>query len=250
MSLLDCERIEKSFNGIKALSEFSCELKEKEILGLIGPNGAGKTTFFNVLSGFIPPDRGKVFFRKKDILSFPSYKIVRMGISRTFQLLRLVTKLTVLENVLLSFQEQPGEKLNNIFFKWQKCKEIESRNLDRAVNLLEQYGLGGKLDDLADTLSYGQQKLLSLVCCLAAGADLILLDEPVAGIQPDMIEKILEVIKTLPKQGKSAIIIEHNIDAIDRVCDRVIFMDSGKKVCEGLPLDVRNDPRAVDAYID
>ena len=250
MSLLVCEGLTKNFDGVKALSSFSCAVKQGEIVGLIGPNGAGKTTLFNVLTGFIPAESGTVLFRGKEIIGKPAHKITRLGIARTFQILRLIKRLTVLDNSLLCYQHQPGERLGNVFFRSRQSARHEAANREKAAALIKQYGLGDKLHDLADALSYGQQKLLSLVCCLAAGADLILLDEPVAGIAPEMIEKILDVIKGLPAQGKTVILIEHNMDAISRVCDRVIFMDAGAKVCEGSVDDVRNDPRVIEAYLD
>ncbi len=247
--LLNAKNLEKHFNGIKALDDFSTSIQKDEILGLIGPNGAGKTTLFNVLTGFIPPDNGNIILNKKDITNVAPYKIANLGVSRTFQNLRLIQQISVLDNVLLSFRDQPGEKLRNVFFRWKKSKAQENINRKEALELLEQTGLRQKANDPAEDLSCGQQKLLSLVCCLAAKSDLLLLDEPVAGIAPAMIEKILEIIKKLRAQGKSVIIIEHNMDVIMEICDRVIFMDMGKKICEGTPEEVRNDPRVIEAFV-
>ena len=150
----------------------------------------------------------------------------------------------------LAFKGQAGEQLANVFFRWRKCKEQERRNRDKALSLLEQVGLDDKANDPAEALSYGQQKLLSIVCCLAADARIILLDEPVAGIAPEMIEKILGVIRDLPRQGKSVMLIEHNLDAVMQVCNRVVFMDAGAKISEGTPQQVRDDPKVIKAYID
>ena len=136
-----------------------------------------------------------------------------------------------------------------MFFQWRKCTQSEEENRQRAFALLRETGLAEKANDPAEDLSYGQQKLLSLVCCLAAGPDLLLLDEPVAGIAPEAIEKILGIIRRLPSQGKSVILIEHNLDAVMEVCDRVVFMDAGAKVSEGTPEEVRNDPKVIEAYI-
>jgi len=136
-----------------------------------------------------------------------------------------------------------------VFFQWRKCTQSEEENRQRAFALLRETGLAEKANDPAEDLSYGQQKLLSLVCCLAAGPDLLLLDEPVAGIAPEAIEKILGIIRRLPSQGKSVILIEHNLDAVMEVCDRVVFMDAGAKVSEGTPEEVRNDPKVIEAYI-
>jgi ABC-type branched-subunit amino acid transport system ATPase component len=248
--VLEVHKLNKNFDGVTALLDFSCFLKPGEMLGLIGPNGAGKTTLFNIVSGFMSPDDGKVVFKGTDISSARLHRITNMGISRTFQNLRLIRQISVLDNVLLSFQEQPGEKLRNIFFNWRQSLEQENANRKEAIDLLEETGLAHKAGDPAEELSYGQQKLLSLVCCLAAKSEVLLLDEPVAGIAPEMIEKILGIIRDLPSKGKSVILIEHNLDAVMRVCDRVIFMDAGAKVSEGTPEEVRNDPRVIEASID
>jgi len=248
--LLEVQKLEKSFDGIRALADFSCSLRQGEILGLIGPNGAGKTTLLHVVSGFLTPESGRAMFQGKNLLGLPPHKIAMTGIARTFQNLRLIRQVSVLDNVLLSFRHQPGERLSNVFFRWKISKEQEAANRKEAMSLLEEAGLSEKANEPAEDLSYGQQKLLSLVCCLAAKGDLLLLDEPVAGIAPEMIEKILGIIRDLPNKGKSVILIEHNLDAVMQVCDRIIFMDAGAKISEGTPEEVRNDPRVIEAYID
>jgi ABC-type branched-subunit amino acid transport system ATPase component len=247
---LEIDGLGKSFDGVKALAGFSCSLREGEILGLIGPNGAGKTTLFNVISGFLAPESGNVVLRGISLVGMPPHRIATAGIARTFQDLRLIRQLSVLDNVLLSFRDQPGERLGNIFFRWKSSQDQETANRKEAMSLLEECGLAEKANDPAEDLSYGQQKLLSLVCCLAAKANLLLLDEPVAGIAPEMIDKMLGIIRDLPNKGKSVMLIEHDLDAVMQVCDRVVFMDAGAKVSEGTPKEVRNDPKVIEAYID
>ena len=247
---LQINDLHKHFNGVKALAGFSCALRDREILGLIGPNGAGKTTLFNVISGFLTPDSGNVTLWGAGLVRMSPHRIATAGVARTFQDLRLIRQLSVLDNVLLSFRDQPGERLGNIFFRGKNCREQETANRKEAMSLLEECGLAEKTNDPAEDLSYGQQKLLSLVCCLAAKANLLLLDEPVAGIAPEMIEKMLKIIRALPKKGKSIVLIEHDLDAMTQVCDRVIFMDAGVKVSEGTLEEMRNDPKVIEAYID
>jgi ABC-type branched-subunit amino acid transport system ATPase component len=243
-----CE-IKKDFGGIKALNNFSCSLQKGEILGLIGPNGAGKTSLFNIISGFIAPDSGKIILKGKNVTGTPPHKMANLGISRTFQNLRIIRHISVLDNILLSFREQPGERLTNIFLNWRKSLAREATNYIQAKALLQETGLAHRANALAEDLSYGQQKLLSLICCLVTKSEVLLLDEPVAGIAPEMIDKILEVILSLPSGDKSLIIIEHNMNAVMRVCDRIVFMNAGAIVSEGSPDMVLNDPKVIEAYI-
>lgn len=208
-----------------ALSNFSCTVRKNEIIGLLGPNGAGKTTLLNVLTGLLAPDTGTANFKGQALIGRSVHNIANLGIARTFQDLRLILHISVQENILLCFKNQPGEKLFNVIFRPILCERHEASNRESTYKLLDMAGLSDKANELAGDLSYGQQKLLSLMCCLAANAELLLLDEPVAGIAPGMAERVLAIISDLPKQGKSAIVIEHDIDSLKCIAHSMIFME-------------------------
>lgn len=247
---LNIKSVNKKFDGTIALNNFSQKVQAESITGIIGPNGAGKTTLFNVITGFLPPDSGSIHYQDQQLIGLPPYKIARHGIIRTFQQLRLITRLTVLDNILLAFQNQAGERLRNIFTFSRLIKIQKQENRKKTQELLDSLGIRDKENALVEDLSYGQQKMVSLLCCLAAGAKMVLLDEPVAGVNPEIINIILEMIQKLPEQGVTVIMIEHNMDAIMRVCDNLVFMDQGKKIVEGDPEMVRNDPAVIEAYLE
>jgi ABC-type branched-subunit amino acid transport system ATPase component len=248
-SLLYIQNINKKFDGTIALENFSLEIPANTITGIIGPNGAGKTTLFNVITGFLVPESGSIHYQDQQLAGMPPYQIARKGIVRTFQQLRLITRMTVLNNIMLAFQNQAGERLRNIFTRFKQIRIQEQANQNEAQEILNLLGIREKENALVEDLSYGQQKMVSLLCCLAAGAKVVLLDEPVAGVNPEIISIILNMIKKLPDQGVTVILIEHNMDAITQVCDRLVFMDQGKKIIEGDPKTVRNNPTVIEAYL-
>ena len=247
--LLYIQDINKKFDGTIALENFSLEIPANTITGIIGPNGAGKTTLFNVITGFLVPESGSIHYQDQQLVGMPPYQIARKGIVRTFQQLRLITRLTVLDNIMLAFQNQAGERLRNIFICSKQIRIQEQANRNEAQEILNLLGIREKENALVEDLSYGQQKMVSLLCCLADGAKVVLLDEPVAGVNPEIISIILNMIKKLPDQGVTVILIEHNMDAITQVCDRLLFMDQGKKIVEGDPTTVRNNPTVIEAYL-
>ena len=242
--------ITKSFDGIQAVKNFSFEWQNQRILGLIGPNGAGKTTLFHILTGFLPADSGQFLFKGENLLKTPPHRIVHKGIARTFQDLRLLRQVRVIENVLLCRLNQIGEDPLSAWIRGKKYRQNHRENMEKAESILEFIGLLDKRNDLAEALSYGQQKLLSLGCCLATEAEYLLLDEPVSGVNPAMIGKILGLLKKLANQGRKILLIEHNIEAVRSVCDGLIVMDHGRKIAEGRPEEVLAKEEIVEAYLE
>jgi branched-chain amino acid transport system ATP-binding protein len=247
-AILDISRLSKAFGKVKAVDELSLAIEERRIVSLIGPNGAGKTTLFNLICGFLPSDGGGIAFTGRTLSGMGPCRIARLGVGRTFQDLRLIRRASVLGNIMLGFQHQAGEGVLHALVGW-KPKREEQANLSRAHSLLESVGLVEKAGDLAEVLSYGQQKLLTLACCLAMDAQLLLLDEPIAGIDLETSRRILDLLQELRNQGKTIFLIEHNLDAVRAVSDVVVVMDGGQKIAEGTPETVMRDPAVLDAYL-
>lgn len=246
--LLHCEGLFKSFDGVSALADVSIEFPRTGIVAIIGPNGAGKTTLLNVVTGFLRPDSGFCYLSKHRIIGLPAYRIARLGLARTFQDLRLIQLVSVLDNVMLARPNQCGEKL------WRALTRIGVRAEERcsraeAERLLKFVGLAEKAAEPAGTLSYGQQKLLTLACCLAAGAPILFLDEPVAGVHPELATRILDLLGELREAGKLIIFIEHDLAAVRQIADRVIVMDEGRVIADGIPADVLARPEIMEAYV-
>jgi len=250
MNEFEIQNISRSFDGIQAVDGFSFRWQQYQIVGLIGPNGAGKTTLFNILTGFLRADSGKFYLNGKNVLGLPPYKILEKGIARTFQDLRLLRQIQVIENVLLWQQKSSGEEPLSAWLRGKKYWQGRQRNLKKAKEILEFIGLIEKANDLAEALSYGQQKLLSLGCVLASDAKYLFLDEPVSGVNPQMIEKIMRLLVELAKQGKRIFLIEHHIEAVREICDWLVVMDEGKKIAEGIPSEVLQREEIIEAYLD
>jgi ABC-type branched-subunit amino acid transport system ATPase component len=245
---LCCEGLRKSFDGTQALWDVQVGFPPSGIVAIIGPNGAGKTTLLNVLTGFLRPEAGEVFLGTLALTRLPSHKIARVGIARTFQDLRLISMVPVLENVMLGRPNQTGERLLPALFRFGVTAE-ETRNRGEAMRWLRFVGLDGAMNKMAGELSYGQQKLLTLACCLATDARILLLDEPVAGVHPDMAERILGLLRQLRDMGKLVVFIEHDIASVRQVADSVVVMDEGRVIAHGKPSEVLERPEIMEAYV-
>lgn len=248
-SLLEAKGLSKSFGGIKAVNNAQIEVNQGSITGLIGPNGAGKTTLFNLLSNFIQPDSGQILFDNQPIHNLPSHKIAARGFIRTFQVARVLARLSVLENMLLATQNQTGENFFRVWFEQPKLRAEERINKERAMNILESVGLAQKAHDYAGALSGGQRKLLEMARTLMTNPKLILLDEPAAGVNPTLINQICEHIVNWNQQGISFLVIEHNMDVIMSLCDRVWVLAEGTNLAEGTPKEIQNNKSVLEAYL-
>jgi len=232
MPLLRIKNLTKRFGGVEAVKNLSFDVEKNEILGLIGPNGSGKTTALNLIMGYYRLDDGEVLFKDQLLKGLGVHQISTKGIGMTFQLTRLFRNMTVMQNMLVASRSKLSQATEN-----------------QALELLKFLGLERVERDLAGNLSYGQQKLLELGRVLMFEPELILLDEPAGGVNPALIEKILDRIKQLQKQGKTFIVVEHNMSAIRQICERLIALDHGEKMAEGNTEDVLSNSRVIDAYL-
>lgn len=249
MRALELREVTKSFGGVRAADSVSLTFEGGAVTALIGPNGAGKTTAFNLISGFIRPDRGEIRYRGESLAGLPPWRIAALGVGRVFQDARLFGRMSVLDNVLVSFRHRKGEEgLLSALVPW-KVAARETSRLRRAEEILEATSLGGRAGELAETLSFGQQKLLAVARLLAAEADVLLIDEPTAGVSPQRVDDLLDLLRRLASEGRAVAIIEHNMNAVARVADRVYFMSQGRITASGTVGQVLAEPEVRAAYI-
>ncbi|MEU6710389.1 ABC transporter ATP-binding protein [Nonomuraea sp. NPDC046802] len=241
MNSLRTEGLTKAFGGVLAVDAATVELQDGKINALIGPNGSGKTTFFNLITGMIKPDTGRVLYRERDITRHSPHRIAHAGIGRTFQLCRVFPRLTVLENLLVAVRRT---RLRELLAGLHDKGEVE-----RARHWLRRMGIEHLEDAEARDLSYGQQKLLELAAALMAEPDLVLLDEPAGGVNPALIDRIVGLVRDLNAEGRTFLVVEHNMDMVMSMCDHVIVFDRGAPIAEGPPSQVREDPRVLEAYL-
>ncbi|MDB9391124.1 ABC transporter ATP-binding protein [Microcystis aeruginosa] len=247
--LLSAKGLSKSFGGIRAVNNAYLEVPRGSITGLIGPNGAGKTTLFNLLSNFIRPDKGEVFLDGQPIHQLPPYQIALKGCVRTFQVARVLSRLTVLENMLLASPGQTGENFLKVWFQGAKIRQQEQENRAKALQILDSIGLGEKAQDYAGALSGGQRKLLEIGRALMTEPKLILLDEPAAGVNPTLIAQISDHIIEWNRQGITFLIIEHNMDVIMSLCHHVWVLAEGTNLADGIPSEIQKNERVLKAYL-
>lgn len=246
--ILKVAGVRRSFGGLVAVDVEALEVQRGIITGLIGPNGAGKTTFFNLMTGFDRPDQGHWTFDGHDLAGVAPHRVARYGMVRTFQLTKALSKLTVLENMLLGARNQLGERLwwAPFAFRW---RAQEREIVQRADELLGRFRLDHMRDEYAGTLSGGQRKLLEMARALMSEPALVMLDEPMAGVNPALTQSLLEHVKALPELGMTVVFVEHDMDVVTDISDWVVCMAQGQVISEGPPGVVTSDPTVIDAYL-
>jgi ABC-type branched-subunit amino acid transport system ATPase component len=247
--VLQIESLSKNFGGLTAVANLSFGVRAGTITSLIGSNGAGKTTVFNLVTGYLAPDSGRIVFRGKRVDGLPPHEIARAGISRTFQELRLFNRLTALDNVLAALPGQQGESILRALRGGRALKADADRNAERGRAILRELTLAEHMDTLAEQLSYGQQKLLGLGRLLAVEAEFLLLDEPTSGLSPAMVEDFCDRMRRLVAAGKTILLVEHNVEIVMQLSDWVIVLHQGRKIAEGTPDEIRRDVSVMHTYL-
>ncbi len=249
MPLLEVRGLSKSYFGVPALRGVSLQVAPGELVGVIGPNGAGKTTLFDCIMGSLDITDGRVRFRDEDITGWPEHRVARRGMRRLHQLTEVFPRLSVMDHMLIAAQESPPEGFFGTLFHTARVREREARNRERARGLLELLRLAHMADEPGGTLSYGQRKLVALGMIIIAEPGLVLLDEPMGGVNETLIEQISEYIVQLNAEGRTFVVIEHNMHAVMRMCRRIVVLDHGETIAEGTPAEIQGNPAVLEAYL-
>ena len=246
---LEVTNLKKSFGGIKAVDVESLNLNINELTSIIGPNGAGKTTFFDLISGFQDSDEGKVYLNNKNISKSQPYAIARLGMIRTFQLTKVFDRMTVLENMMFSASTVNNDSFLKSLAKLPSQKTTEKKIRDKSFEIMKELNIDHMANSYAREMSGGQKKLLELGRSIINNPSVLLLDEPLAGVNPKLAEEILQIILNLAEKGISILMVEHNIEAVMKISERVIVLAEGKVIADSTPENIRTDQKVIEAYL-
>ena len=246
---LEVTNLKKSFGGIKAVDVESLNLNRNELTSIIGPNGAGKTTFFDLISGFQDSDEGKVYLNNKNITKSQPYAIARLGMIRTFQLTKVFDRMTVLENMMFSASTVNNDSFLKSLTKLPSQKTTEKKIRDKSFEIMKELNIDHMANSYAREMSGGQKKLLELGRSIINNPSVLLLDEPLAGVNPKLAEEILQIIVNLAGKGISILMVEHNIEAVMKISERVIVLAEGKVIADSTPENIRTDEKVIEAYL-
>ncbi|CAM3182337.1 ABC transporter ATP-binding protein [Streptobacillus felis] len=250
MKLLETKNLTLRFGGLTAVKSVDVEINDGELIGLIGPNGAGKTSFFNLLTGVYQPSEGEIFLNGENISFMKTHKIVALGMSRTFQNIRLFKQLTVLDNIRISLDQKKDYSTFDAMFRTKKFREYEYETIQKSLSLLKIFDLDEIADHRADSLSYGNQRKLEIARALACSPKLLLLDEPAAGMNPNETQELMKIIEKIKNEFNiSVLLIEHDMDLVMGICERIYVLNFGEIIASGKPSEIQNNKEVIKAYL-
>lgn len=249
MPLLEIKQLTKYFGGLAAVQDLDMHVNQGEIVGLIGPNGAGKTTVFNLITGFLKPTRGQIRFEQTDITGQATHRVAEMGIARTFQATNFLPDFTILQNVYVSCHLHPKIGFWSAIFNTSTYRKKEEGTFNNAIKILQFLGLDCMKNNLPQNLPHGHQKLLTMSMALSTNPKLLLLDEPVSGMSAAEIKETVGLINKIRSRGTTIIVVEHNMTAVMELCDRLIVLNFGRKIAEGLPEEIKENREVIEAYL-